>query len=243
MSQPAHKAPRAGATAFESSCRMPPTERQNAWRRSGDWPEQTFLDNFFEQVCKDPRRAALVCYRKGLERPETVTYGQLGAMVDRMAMALIDLGVERDDVISIQLPNGWQFTVAAFAAARAGAVVNPLVTIFRRRELEFMLGRARSKVLIVADVFRGFQHASLGMELKSMLPSLEHVIVSSVRPDAVPAGAMSLERDFLGHAWGRMPGRESTLAARRRGGDEIASLMYTSGTTGEPKGTLHAAST
>ncbi|HSW17618.1 MAG TPA: AMP-binding protein, partial [Ramlibacter sp.] len=230
-------------TAFESSCRMPPNERQNAWRRSGDWPERTFLDDFFEQVRKDPRRAALVCYRKGLERPETVTYGQLGAMVDRMAMALIDLGVERDDVVSIQLPNGWQFAVAAFAAARAGAVVNPLVTIFRRRELEFMLGRAGSKVLIVADVFRGFQHASLGMELKSALPSLEHVIVSSDLPGAAPAGAMSLERDFLGHAWGRMPGRESTLAARRRGGDEIASLMYTSGTTGEPKGTLHAAST
>ncbi|HSW23500.1 MAG TPA: AMP-binding protein, partial [Burkholderiaceae bacterium] len=246
MSEPQsreHAAPIQTTPRIADVCRLPPAATREAWLKAGHWREETLLDGFLKSVREHPRRAALVCYRKGVDRPETVTYGQLGAMVDRMALALIELGVQRDDVVSIQLPNGWQFAVAAFAASRAGAVVNPLVNIFRRRELEFMLKRAGSKVLIVPKTFRDFDHAALGMELKELVPSLQHVIVSCDDPAQAPQGALSLERDLIGHAWDRVPGRDALLAARRRSSDEVTSLIYTSGTTGEPKGTLHTAAT
>jgi cyclohexanecarboxylate-CoA ligase len=118
-----------------------------------------------------------------------------------------------------------------------------LVYIYRRHELQFMLTRARTKVLVVPDSFRGFDHAGLAMELWRDLADLEHVIVATDALDMVHAGARNFERNFLGHEWDLVPDRSQILAARRRGSDEVASLMYTSGTTGEPKGTLHTYNT
>ena len=63
----------------------------------------------------------------------------------------------------MQLPNWWQFTLIYLACSRIGAVLNPLMHIFRERELSFMLKHGEAKVLIVPKVFRGFDHEAMAV--------------------------------------------------------------------------------
>ena len=86
------------------------------------------------------------------------------------------MGVRHGDIVSVQLPNWWEFVVTALACGRIGAVVNPLMPIFRERELRYMLGFAQSKVLIVPSVFRGFDHAAMVAGMRSELPDLKRVL-------------------------------------------------------------------
>jgi cyclohexanecarboxylate-CoA ligase len=81
--------------------------------------------------------------------------------VARAAAGLRQRGVGPGDVVAIQLPNWWEFAVVALAANRIGAVVNPLMPIFREREMAYMLDFAQAKVLVVPQVFRGFDHAAM----------------------------------------------------------------------------------
>ncbi|MBN9097512.1 MAG: AMP-binding protein [Pseudonocardia sp.] len=218
-----------------------PTAEEDAARflESGFWRDRSMLDDILDHVATTPQKAAIVTYRSGSTTPVTLTYGRLGTVVDRIARGLLELGIERGDVVSIQLPNGWEFAATTLAAMRIGAVVNPLVAIFRRRELEFMLARARSKVLIVPETFRGFSHAQLAAELRDVLPELrDAVVVGSGGPAALPEGLLEFDEFFLQRDRPRQP-----LTELHRQPDEIATLMYTSGTTGEPKGTLHTANT
>ena len=82
-------------------------------------------------------------------------------MADRIAVGLSRLGVGRNDVVALQLPNWWQFTLTYLACSRIGAVLNPLMHIFRERELSFMLKHGEAKVVIVPKVFRGFDHEQM----------------------------------------------------------------------------------
>ena len=82
------------------------------------------------------------------------TYREMAVMADRIAVGLSRLGVGRNDVVSMQLPNWWQFTLTYLACSRIGAVLNPLMHIFRERELSFMLKHGDSKVVIVPKRFR-----------------------------------------------------------------------------------------
>lgn len=209
------------------------------YRAVGWWPQTTLVHDIYDWAVRQPRHAAIVSYRAGATTSDTTTYGQLTAMADRFAASLVELGVEKDDVVSIQVQNGWEFAVAAIGAARAGAIVNPLVTIFRRRELSFMLARADSRVLVVPGVLRGFDHAALAMELVEELDGLQHVVVVDTDGTTPPEGATRFS-DLIAHG---ATDPAQVLAGRERGTDELASLMYTSGTTGEPKGTLHTYST
>jgi len=59
------------------------------------------------------------------------TWRELAAIADRVAVGLARLGVAKNDVVSCQLPNWWQFTVMYLACSRIGAVINPLMHIFR----------------------------------------------------------------------------------------------------------------
>ena len=87
------------------------------------------------------------------------------------------MGVGVGDIVAVQVPNWWEFVIASLACGRIGAVVNPLMPIFRERELEFMLGFAEAKVLIVPAMFRGFDHAAMAEGLRQRLPKLQHVLV------------------------------------------------------------------
>ncbi len=89
-----------------------------------------------------------------------LSWAALDDEVDHAAAAFLDIGVAAGDRIAVQLPNWRQFVVIAAAAMRIGAVICPIMPIFREREVAYALRRSGARVLLVADNFRGRQHAS-----------------------------------------------------------------------------------
>jgi cyclohexanecarboxylate-CoA ligase len=152
--------------------------------------------------------------------------------VDRCALGLLELGTAPGDVVSFQLPNWIEWIVLHYAASRIGAISNPLIPIYREREVGFMVGLARSKVIVVPREFRGFDHAAMVERLRPQWPDLQHVLV---------VGEPSWE-EFAATPWEqrRDPGE---LAALRPDPDAVTLLIFTSGTTGEPKGVMHTHNT
>jgi cyclohexanecarboxylate-CoA ligase len=137
----------------------------------------------------------------------------------------------------MQLPNWWQFSVLYLACSRIGAVLNPLMHIFRERELSFMLKHGQAKLLIVPKRFRGFDHEAMARALQPGLPHLQRVIVvDGDGPDAFDALLTEPE-------WEKDADAAQILSSQRPGPDDITQLIYTSGTTGEPKGVMHSANT
>jgi len=135
-------------------------------------------------------------------------------------------------VVSAQLPNWREFTVAYLACARIGAVFNPLMPIFRERELSFMLKHAQSKVLIVPKRFRGHDYEQMIAGLRPALPELRHVLVIG--------GAGSNDLGALLEGQNETPDAQALLIRNRPAPDDITEIIYTSGTTGEPKGVMHS---
>ena len=202
----------------------------------GWWTDRTINDELDACLERCPDRLALTAVRAGGET-RRFTWRDLARMADRVALGLAKLGVGRHDVVAMQLPNWWQFTVLYLACSRIGAVANPLMHIFRERELSFMLQHGEAKVLVVPTVFRGFDHEAMARALKPALPALQHVVVVDGR------GPDSFEALLSGPAWENEPGAAERLRRDRPGPDDVTQLIYTSGTTGEPKGVMHSANT
>ncbi len=220
--------------------------------RSGHWRHETLLDDFLDRAAADPDATAVVSYRHGRATPERHSYGELELLSRRCAAALLELGVEAGDAVSIQLPNSWQFPALVYGILRVGAVVNPLVPIFRQRELEFILGRTGSRVLVVPNVFNRHDHGAMGLDLLDAVPGLEHVVIvdhdgsASESGSGVESGAqpvMAFEEFFVGRRWEDDLTLEQRLSARRPDADDLVEIQFTSGTTGEPKGVLHSHNT
>ncbi len=199
---------------------------------AGNWPERVLTDYFDDAVRQRPRAAALIAHRCKDGSQTTLTFAELNDRADRIAANLRRLGVDHGDVVSFQLPNWWEFVAIHLACVRIGAVSNPLMTIFRARELEFMVGFAESSVLIVPRIFQKFDHQSLALELQRRLPALRHVLVVG------SAGENSFEAVLLAD-FDRASVPEMTQATP----NDIVQLLYTSGTTGRPKGVMHSSNT
>jgi len=214
---------------------LPP--RRAASVAAGHWFDRTINDDLDACVAAYPDKLALTAVQVESGEVRRFTYRELSAMADRIAVGLSRLGVGRNDVVAMQLPNGWQFTATYLACSRIGAVVNPLMYIFRERELTFMLGHGAAKVLIVPKTFRGFDHERMVDTIKPDLPKLEQVVVVG------GSGANSFEALLSGPAWENEPDAHEILIRSRPGPDDVTQLIYTSGTTGEPKGVMHTANT
>ena len=207
------------------------------YRELGVWRDRTFLDDFLDVSASHPDRVAIVSTTAATRGVHTLSYGQLGRIVDRFAGALLELGVGPGDVVSIQLPNAWQFAALILATARVGAVVNPLVPILRHRELSFILGRTEAKVLFVPTVLRGFDHAALARQLERELGN-----ETGHGPKVFVVGD-DFEAHFVERRWedDRLLGVR--LDRLRPAADDLAQIQFTSGTTGEPKGVEHTFNT
>jgi cyclohexanecarboxylate-CoA ligase len=211
--------------------------RRAAAVAAGHWPDRTINDALDDCIRACPDRVALTAVRVEAADVRRFTYRELGTMVDRVAVGLAKLGVGRDDVVSMQLPNWWQFTVLYLACSRIGAVCNPMMHIFRERELSFMLAHGESKVLVVPKTFRGFDHEAMARGLQASLPALQRVVVID------GGGPDDFDALLTTPHWERDPDAARILSANRPSPDDVTQLIYTSGTTGEPKGVMHSANT
>ena len=111
--------------------------------RDGFWANRTITDYLDEAAAATPDKTAFIDPRR------QITYAELRREVDRCALGLLELGVRPGDVVSFQLPNWIEWVVLHYAATRIGAISNPLIPIYREREVGFMVGLARSKVIVV----------------------------------------------------------------------------------------------
>ena len=154
-----------------------PEQRRRSMQAAGLWADRILLDDFDRWVAKVPDRTVVIDHNSTTGARTVLTYAELARRVDRLAVGLARLGVGRADVVSMQLPNWWQFTAVHLAALRLGAVTNPVMPIFRERELDFMLRLAESKVLVIPRAFRGFDYEAMAAAIRPSLPTLVHVLV------------------------------------------------------------------
>ena len=214
---------------------LPP--RRAAMIAEGLWHDRTINDALDACLATCPDKLALTAVQVETGQVQRFTYQELGQMADRIAVGLARLGVGKNDIVACQLPNWWQFTLTYLACSRIGAVVNPLMHIFRERELSFMLQHGEAKVVIAPKVFRGFDFEQMITALQPHLPHLKHVVVVG------GSGANSFEALLSGPEWEQQADAPAILSAHRPSPDDITQLIYTSGTTGEPKGVMHSANT
>jgi cyclohexanecarboxylate-CoA ligase len=211
------------------------TLRGESMRKTGFWVDKT-MDDFLAQALKVcPDKDALIAYRIDRDLPVRMTYRQLADRVNRAAAALHRLGVRHGDVVAVQLPNWWEFVVAILACGRIGAVVNPLMHIFRERELTHMLGFAKAKVFITPASYRGFDFSGMAINLKPVLLDLQHILIVD--------GDDQYGFDQILLAGEDTSGIQVPDGARPLMPDDLAVLMFTSGTTGSPKGVMHNSNT
>ena len=198
---------------------------QASFREAGYWLDKSVDQLLAEAAARAPDKIAIIADRADRDRASRFTYGELVKLADRAASSLLRLGVGRGDVVTVQLPNWWEFVVTAFACSKIGAVMNPVMPILRERELLYILNFCQAKVFIVPKSYRGFDYAAMAQGMRAELPHLDHVIVADGE------GETSFDRMLLSVEAGKLP------AGLRP--DDTAVLMFTSGTTGESKGVMH----
>jgi len=203
----------------------------------GFWHDRTINGELDACMATCPDKVAVTAYRIEAGDVRRFTYRELGQMADRVAVGLARLGVQKNDVVACQLPNWWQFTVTYLACSRIGAVINPLMHIFRERELSFMLKHGEAKVIIAPKSFRGFDFEHMIQGIQPQLPELKHIVVVDGQ------ASNSYEALLSGPEWEKQADAAAILSAHRPSPDDITQLIYTSGTTGEPKGVMHSANT
>ena len=206
--------------------------RMEIERSRGVWTDRVITEYFDRWVADRPDETAIIGYRDEEATTTRHTWRELDRSVGAISRGLTACGVAKGDVVSFQLPNWWQFVAVHLACVRIGAVSNPLMPIFRHRELSFMVAHAESKVLIAPTQFRGFNHGALAFALKEELPSLKYVFLVGGK------GEHSFEDRLLAGLQDGTAGGGAGL-----GPNDIVQLLYTSGTTGEPKGTMHTSNT
>ncbi|MBR0659069.1 cyclohexanecarboxylate-CoA ligase [Neoroseomonas oryzicola] len=205
--------------------------RRAAMRAAGHWRDETLLDHLARAVAARPSHTAIVARRSETGEARRITYAELDRLSTLVAMSLRERGIGAGDVVSFQLPNWWEFSVLHLACLKLGAVSNPLMVIFRERELGFMLGLAESKVMVVPHRFRGFDYPAMVANVRDRLPALKHVVVAGgTGPDAYDT-LLSPQGD------------PAAFRPAPPSPDDVIQLLYTSGTTGEPKGVMHSSNT
>lgn len=185
----------------------------------GWWPNETLDAVLRRQAAAVPEKTAVVDGRGRL------TYRELDALADRVAAGLTAQGVGAGDAVACVLPNRAEAVVLSYAAWRLGAVLTPIVPIYGAREIRFILRESEAVLAVVPERFRGVDYPSLLERVRPDASALRHVVV--------------LQNGFPPSLLAAAP----TRPAPARSPNDVVCILYTSGTTADPKGVLHSHNT
>ncbi|HVM65470.1 MAG TPA: AMP-binding protein, partial [Acidimicrobiales bacterium] len=193
-------------------------DRRAAYERAGHWDQETLAARVRAHAAARPEATAVVDH-DGARRH---TYGELDRDVRSLAGWLAEDGVTAGDVVSVQLPNWYEFVVAAVAAQRLGAVINPLLPVYRRKELLHVFTVAAPKVVFTPSTYRGHDHAAATADaIAESGVKVHHVVVDGGLPDGAPLGPTAHTEDAA----------------------DVSELIFTSGTEAAPKAIMHTEQT
>jgi cyclohexanecarboxylate-CoA ligase/acyl-CoA synthetase len=181
--------------------------------------------------------------RYAVERPDSLfvtdgtldlNYASVRGRAYRLAARLLESGVRRGDRVAVQLPNWSEFVVSYLALARIGAVMVPIMMVYRTTEVRHVLHNSDAVAAITTRDFRGFDHAEMFRTLRADCPSLSNLVV-------VRSGAAEGEIDFEAACEplrGAEAPDEASLGPRPEP-DAPHIIVYTSGTESTAKGCVH----
>ncbi|OLO39053.1 hypothetical protein BTR23_10635 [Alkalihalophilus pseudofirmus] len=199
----------------------------------GYWRNENIFTYLMDAYLSNPKRTAV---EDGFV---SYTYEELYDKSVKLAFYLKKIGVEKGDVVSFQLPNWSESLIIHYAVAMIGAVCNPIIPIYRKKEVQYILNQSRTKVLIVPNTFRKFDYLQMVRELQDELNGLQKVVILdkySDQPDLNEKCEVFFE-ECVSHNLGLHSNVEPVTEK------DPFLLMYTSGTTSNPKGAVHTHNT
>ena len=204
-----------------TATQLDPTMSHAAGETTPPLLDETIGANLAATIARFPDREALVDRAQGIRW----TYAEFGAEVDRLARALLAVGLAKGDRIGIWAPNCAEWTLTQYATAKLGAILVNINPSYRTHELTYVLGQSGIRMLVTAASFKTSNYVAMVESAQRECPGLEEVFVIGQESWT---GLLARDGEFT----------DADVAAVGAGlsPDDAINIQYTSGTTGFPKG-------
>ena len=208
------------------------TDRIERYVAKGWWGHET-VDMLFQRDCAEGGDSlALVDppNRPELDGPaaERLSWLALHDRVETLCAAFLALGIRKDDVICVQLPNTVDAVITLLAAARLGLIISPLVMQYREHELAYILAQTQPAAFITVPSFRGHDHVAMAARIAAPMPGIRLLSFGNAGEAAIDLREAAL------HADGGVVA--AYVAAHPTDAAEVLTICWTSGTESRPKG-------